>query len=275
MSELMISDSVAHFVPYWLANRKDRNVGYKILYAIALVLDSMVEFSLQGIYARFPGKGTTTALPYTGRSRGIIRGEAETDASYEARLRAWLDIWPNAGSDEVLARAIQSYLANSPRVRIVDRSGHWTTLESDGTVTRTNAAWDWDSISNPERSDPLYPWWSDIWIIIYPCEWPITGSALASLVGVWGTSELGTGHAVQRAAVDAITALCAQWKGTHCWLQAIIWSYDSSLFNPSSPGSLPDGRWGQWHKWAPGSGSVPARGGAADGTVRYWIPAEG
>lgn len=260
-----LRDGIASYVPWWLSNRPGQNVGYKVIFNCARVLDVFLRFAQEGVQAAWPGLGTTTALPYIGQSRGIIRGEAETDASYEARLRAWLDTWLNAGSDRVLATQIQAYLGNTPRVTIVTRGGVWTTLASDGTYTVAVSPWDWDSVSNPERAG----WWSDLWIIIYPCEWPVTGATLAGLVGTWGTSQgFGTGHEVPRAAVDAILGLVRQWKGAHTFLQSIVWSYDATLFTPGGP-NLPDGRWGKWYKLS-GSTCLPSR--IATGALRYWDP---
>jgi hypothetical protein len=260
-------DSFREYTPSWLQNRPALNVAYRFLWSMIVPLDLMMQAIFEGLKAAWPGVGTPTAFPYIGRSRGILRGEAESDTSYATRLIAWLDTWKDAGSDAVLAGQIQSYLGNTPMVRIVDRAGHWTTIASDGTVTTNDAAWDWDSHSNPERAG----YWSELWIIVYPTEWAITGTTLASLVGLWGTGTgLGTGHAVPRAAVDAILSLVATWKGAHTYVRAIIWSYDGTLFDPTNPGSLPDGYWGNWSKNVSGN-RRPSRSSSA----RYWVPRTG
>jgi hypothetical protein len=266
MSVRGFRDSFRSYIPLWLANRPDRNVGYKLLYSIFLPLDWLMQGIVEGLQAQWPGLGTPTALPMIGRSRAIGRGEAESEASYAQRLIRWLDMHIDAGASKVLAAQIHYYLANTPVVRIVDRAGQWTTVAQDGSITQTTAPWDWDSKSNPERAGH---WW-DLWIIVYPCEWPTTGTNLASLVGVWGArTGVGIGHEVPRAAVQAILALVAQWKGAHTWVRAIVWSYDPSLFdplNPSAPGN-PDGTWGEWSKNVNGT-EVPAR----NPTCRFWEP---
>ena len=271
--------SLLSYVPRWLANRPGLNTGYRVLYTIARQLDQALEVTVQGIRCWFPGYpvappghevvDATTALPYAGRSRGIIQGQSESAASFAKRLIGWLQDWQNAGSSEVLAKQIQAYLGNNPTIRIVDRSGFWVTIDPSGNVTTTTAAWNWDGTSNPERVG----WWSDVWIIIYPTEWPITGTSLAALVGAWGTyNGIGTGHQVDRGSVSAILSMVAQWKGAHSYVQAIIWSYDATLFVPGAPAAGdPDGTWGYWAKEVAGA-LVPARTGAADGRVRYWIP---
>lgn len=273
MSVRGFRDSFRSYIPKWLSNRLDRNVGYRFLYALIMPIDVMMQGVLEGVQAALPGYGTPTALPLIGRSRGILRGEVETDDAYAARQRAWLTTWTEAGSSERIAKEIHNYFGNHPMIRIVDRAGKWVTVAADGTVTETHAAWDWDSVSNPERSGD----WSDLWIIVYPSNWiPITGDGMAfpnlsALVGVWGTHELGTGHQVFRLAVQSILGLVEQFKGAHTFVRAIIWSYDVTLFDPASPVvGDPDGKWGYWGKPS-GSSRVVAR----NPTCRYWIPTNG
>lgn len=263
-------DSIRTFTPKWLSNRRDQNIGYKLLYAVTVSLDVLMQGVSEGVQAPWPGRGTPTALPLIGRNRGIVRGEGESEASYSARLIPWLDDWANAGSSAIIAKQIHNYLGNKPRVRIVDRSGNWVTVNADGTVTYATAAWDWDSISNPERAN----FWSDLWIIIYPTEWAITGTMLASLVSIWGTyNGVGLGHAVPREAYATIPSIVAQWKGAHTFIRSIIWSYDDALFDPANmahPGN-PDGKWGQ-------VSMVDARNierATRNGNCRYWEPANG
>lgn len=261
-------DAFRDIVPVWLSNRLEKNVGYRLLWMCFVILDVAVEAVIQVARAALPGLGgTSTALPYIGRSRGILRGEGESDASYEERLREWLDTWDGAGSDETLAKQIQFYLANTPMVRIITRAGHVTTLNPDGTFSYATCAWDWDSHSNPVRAG----YWSDLWIVIYPCEWAITGTTLASLVGIWGHhTGLGTGHAVPRAAVDAITMLVTTWRAAHTRVRAIIWSYDATLIDPANPASLPDGWWGNWGKPDPANPGHTIRSRSPN--ARYWVP---
>lgn len=276
-----LRDGLKSYVPRWLSNRAGLNAGFKVLFAIAIVCDAMIQIALDGLRAAWPGRGSPDALPLVAQSRGLLQGEAETNDAFAGRLRGWLTTWLNAAATRVLAQEIQAYLGNTPTVRIVSRAGLWVTVAPDGTVTTLQPgaaawSWDWDSTSNPERNAVGAPWWSDIWIIVTPCEWPITGTALTSLVGKWGTyNGVGTGHAVPRAAVDAIRQLVATWKGAHTWLEAIIWSYDATLFDPTLVNAgNPDGTWGYWTKISTGT-RVPARTGASTGTVRYWIPAKG
>ncbi|HEX8795445.1 MAG TPA: hypothetical protein VF765_31060 [Polyangiaceae bacterium] len=266
MSVRGFSNSIGSYVPSWLAKRLNANVGYRFIWSMVVQLDVMMQGIVEGLQAPWPGVGTPTAFSAIGSSRGILRGETETDASYAARLIAWLDTWTNAGAAEVLASQIHYWLGNNPMVRIVNRSGQWVTCNTDGSITKTVAAWDWDSVSNPERSG----FWSEIWIIVYPTEWAVTGSTLASLVGEWGVpgAQLGNGHKVPRIAVQTILGLVSTWKGAHDFVRGIIWSYDATLFDPASPvPGDPDGTWGNYMKYSGGVG-VPAR----NANARYWEP---
>lgn len=281
MSVRGLRDGLKAIVPNWLANRPGLNIGFKFLYVIALMGDVMLEVALQGVRASWPGRGTNTALALVGQGRGILRGESETNRSYAARLRAWLTTWENAGSAEVLAQQIQAYLANTPIVRVVDRSGNWVTANADGTTTfQVDTTWNWDGVSNPERAG----WWSDLWIIVTPSEWPVYAGGLEdpAFEAAWGTTTgFGLGHEVPRAAVDAILGLVHAWKGAHTWVEAIIFSSNPALFQPGHLGVVgnPDGTWGKWSKNVQGV-QTPARttvieASIGGGTVRYWEPAGG
>lgn len=266
-------DALASIVPRWLSNRRGFTVGYKILWGSnAAILDLLVQYVTEGLAAWMPGRGTVTALPFIGRSRGILQGEAESTDSFAARLRAWLDTWAQAGSSEILAGEIQAYLGNTPTVRIVDRSGFWVMLDPSGNITTATATWNWDGNSNPERAG----YWSDLWIIIYADEWTRYASFTdAAWLAAWGAAPgFGAGHEVPRAAVDAILTLVERWKGAHTWVQAILFTTDAATLKPG--GINPDGFWGYWSKIVNGV-AVAARKlpSPHDTAVRTWIPATG
>lgn len=229
-------------------------------------LDAAAELLVQGLKATWPGQGTPTALPLIGRSRGILRGLGESDASYGARLITWLDKWRAAGSAEGIASAIAEYLPTPPKIRVITRSGYWVTRNTDGTIDRDEAAWDWDSVSNPERST----YWSEIWVVVYTSTWGTAGPFL-DVAGnpQWGEDELGIGHDVSRQEYDAINGLIAQWKAAHTKVRAVIYTTDNALFDPAAPLTCPDGTWGNWG--TTGSGSRVASGRNIT-TCRYWEP---
>ena len=257
-------DEIRKWIPPWLSDRRQSGLtyGFRFLWVMISVLDAAVEMLVQGLSAAWPGVGTYTALPLIGRTRGILRGEAETDASFSSRLIAWLDTWRGAGSALTLAKQIQAYLGNTPRVRIVNRAGFWITLDSDGTVTTAQQAFNWDGTSHPERSG----FWSEMWIIIYPTQWALTGNWGDGRT--WGQPE-GLGHANNRVEYDAVNNLIAQWKAAHTKVRSVIWTSDSTLFDPTDPGTLPDGTWGAWGGTGSGSRVISGRNYS---TCRYWEP---
>lgn len=264
-AESRIRDQLREWVPWWLADRhysSGKTVGFRFVWAMVAVLDCYMEYVLQGLLAAWPGVGTPTALPMIGRSRGIVRGQADTDDQFAAKLAIWLDKWAGAGTQRQTAIEIHEYLGNAPRVRIVNRAGHMVTVAADGTVTTDDIAWDWDSVSHPERAG----YWSELWIIVYPTQWALESDWG---VGTWGEDGGGFGHAASRVEVDAIKQIVAQWKSAHSKVRAIIWTSDTALFDPSDPGTLPDGEWGGWGTTGGGSRVASHRNTT---TCRYWEP---
>lgn len=255
-------DAIRRYIPVWLSDRPTFKNSFKFIWVMVAVLDVGLEVLLQGIQAAWPGQGTPTALPMIGRSRGILRGEADTDATFGASLRLWLDKWRRCGSMAALAARIHEYLGNAPRVRIVNRAGFWVTCAADGTLSTTTAAWNWDGTSHPERAT----WWSEIWIIVYPTQWAAGGTYGDG--GAYGGSN-GLGHNNTEIAYEAIKQLIATWKSAHTMVRAVIWTSDAALFDPATPASLPNGTWGNWG--TTGDGSRVA-GGRNTTTCHYWEP---
>lgn len=251
-------------MPWWLSDRElsaKKSVGYRYLWSMVAPLDAHLDILVQGLQASWPGVGTPSALPRIGATRGIVRGQADTDEEYGAKLRSWLERWRNAGSQYAIARELHDYLGNHPRVRVINRAGFWVTMAADGTVSTAQATWDWDSVSNPERAG----FWSELFIVIYPTQWTLTGN--------WGDGRLygardsGIGHQVTRKEVDAVRGILAEWKAAHTKIRAVIWTSDAALFDPTNPGTRPNGTWGQWSYEVAGHRVASGRNTT---TCRYW-----
>jgi hypothetical protein len=278
------TDGIARAVPVWRTNRPGKDKGAKFEWALIKMFDFLHEWMIQGINAWGPGSpnATTTALPYIGRSRGLIQGEAESSSAYAARLRNWIgpppftdDIWSNMGSSELLALAIHDYLANAPVVKVFERIRGGTTAtivtaNADGTTSKTTGAWNWDNGGHGFVDDvTVHPpsevkdWTSDLWIVVYTCEWAVTGTIGATADPSHDSEAIG--HLVNPTTADTILGLVAQYKGAHVWIRAIVWSYDVTEVDPA-----PDGTWGNFSKYV-GGVQVPAR----SATCRYWIPSGG
>lgn len=262
---LRLRDAFKLISPWWLSDRREqgKTVGYRFLWSVIAPLDALLEGLLQGMRASWPGSGTPTALPYIGRSRGIVRGQDDTDEEYAAKLRGWLDRWERAGSQLALAREFHEYLSDHPRVRVINRAGHWVTMNADGSVEVADATWDWDSVSNPERAG----YWSELWIVVYTSQFAPSGTWGDGRV--WGGRDSGLGHVVKRVDRTALLNLIGTWKAAHSKVRAVIFTTDDTLFDPEDPDTCPDGTWGQWS--LPGSDPrVP--GGRVRTTCRYWEP---
>jgi hypothetical protein len=243
--ERQLRDQLRELVPWWLSDRKyttGQTVGFRFLWVLVALLDAFIDYAVQGLLAALPGLGTYTALPYIGRSRGIIRGRLDTDASYAAKLTKWLDKWASAGASHQLAIELQEYLGTSPRIRVFNRHGQVVTLDPDGTLTRDTCAWDWDSVSHPARAG----YWSELFVVIYGDPFTVTRSTIGVGTTIGAKRGLGLNHACTRIENAAARGVFAQWKSAHSKIRVAIWCSDDDLFDPDDAGSLPNGEWGAW-----------------------------
>jgi hypothetical protein len=276
--DLRLRDALSKFLPVWLANRvrAGLTVGYRFVWALIAPLDSVLDMAYQGLIARHPGLGTPTALPLIGRSRGILRGQAESQEDYAARLRKYLDTWADdVASDEFIVTVIHEYLESHPKVTIITRGevidgvlqpSLWTSISAAGEITQTTALWNWDTVSHPERSDEVEPWWSDEWIIVQPSQWEVRPGTLGDLGGDDG---FALGHMATRTEVDELFSLLAL-KGAHACFRAVIFTTDSALFDPTNQATCPNGNWGEWNSYDVSGNSVPSDRNTT--TCRYWEP---
>lgn len=277
--DLRVRDALRNFLPIWLSNRirAGLTVGYRFVWALVAPIDALLDMAYQGLIARLPGLGTPTALPFIGRSRGILRGQNESQASYVARLRKWLDTWADAGSDELIVTVIHEYLSSHPKVTIITRGevvdgelqpSLWTTIDEDGTVTQTTALWDWDTVSHPQRSDEDDPDCSDEWIIVHSTQWAERPGTIGDMED--GDDGFALGHMATHAEVDTIIGLLLQWKGAHCCFRAVIWETSGLLFDPTNQATCPNGKWGAWGIYNEYGEYVPSDRDTT--TCRYWEP---
>lgn len=234
--------------------------GFRLLWSTILLIDAQIEVLLEAVLASV-GRGSPSALAYLGWARKMIRWQDESNASYAARLRRWIDTAKEAGGPREMARQIHGYLRSKPKVRVFNRAGNVVTVDTDGTVSTASCVWDWDSISHPERAS----FTSELFVVVYvTTQWPTAGD--------WGTLDgqewggtLGFGHDATPEEYDAIRSIVADWKAAHSNVRAIIWTTDPTLFDPAVPASLPDGQWGDWSM--PGTGAPSHRNTT---TCRYW-----
>jgi hypothetical protein len=250
-------DGIDRIVPWWLSYRPKFELAAKYLWTSALMCDALIHALLEGIQAAWPGRGTPTALREIGATRGIVRGLSDTDEEYAARLRGWLDRYRRMGSDEAIARALHEYLLSRPMVRVVDRHGQWTEIDTVGNLRTFTAPWDWDSVSHPNAATERP---TDIWVIVY--------GAAYQHVPDWTALDpgYGLGHNVPVTESDQAIALLKQWKNAHNFVRCVIWVDDPSELDPESNVGLPDGQWGYWSKDDGSGNRIPSR----NLNFRYW-----
>ena len=260
-------DSWDRVIPVWLRMRPGLDVGYRIGWSVMAMFDAALDHLFEGLNAADPTPDNSPeALRLIGRGRGIIRGEADTAEEYCDKLVAWLDTWILAGSMEAIAKSVHEYIAGRPRVSVYSRSGVRLTVEADGTVTYGDSEpFDWDSAQYPERSELPAPWWSDLWVVIYPGYQHDTGTWGDG--SVWGEDDgMGMGHDVTREAYAAIRGLLAQWKAAHSRIVAVVWAQDEGF--PGEGG--PDGWWGNWGLLDEEGHYGPSHRDYS--ACRFWIP---
>jgi hypothetical protein len=237
---------VQEIAPPWLSDRD----SYKFTYsAIGIIFDALAEYLRLGVLQRFPGVAQSSALPFIGSDRKMLRGFRESDAAYIPRLRGAFETWKFAGNAQTLLTELAAYFSpNAPVIRYVvngDQAGvpftDWWTLQ-DGEFTHVRRQgtghnnWNWDGQVGQIR----------FWIIIYRNEgftpWFWGDGHFWGGGQSWGFEENFT----ENFAADARNII-NQWKaaGSHClFLGGIIVTGDTSLFDPNGNGAnYPNGTW--------------------------------
>ena len=245
----------------WLTDRGTigRNLWLWLQGMVAILNDGYSRL-WQSFFARLPGLGTPTALPLIGQSRGTLRGFGESDSAFAAYCRTWLQRWEKAGTLQQLLKEVQHYCGGNMRVKGFTRSGKLVDLAADGTITKTTGvAWNWDSISNPEKAQH----WSEMWIVIYLPPWtegPLTPR----------DSSNGMGIVLPRGNLDELKSIFLDWKACRSRVNTVIFAYDATLFDPATPATMPDGNFGRWSKMDPANPGARVRSRFT--TARYWEP---
>lgn len=245
-------------LPRWLVEDE----GELVHYSLGLLVDAFLTRLYQGVYARFPDFAPDDALPHLGRDRKIVRGRDEDRTTYAGRLIRWLDDHRVRGNPWALLKQLRAYIGEDIRIRTVDASGNWFTIEANGDEEYLLAQGNWDWDGAPATN------WSKFWVIIYS-----TGGVPWSRDGTWNDGETwgepgqGTwGSTATVEEVDTIRAIVREWMPRHARCLNLIVSFSDSAFDPTDTNPpLPDGTWGNWSKLV-GGVQVPAR----DPDGIYW-----
>lgn len=222
--------------------RLRRYWGSRLIYALGIQWDALIDLMVDGITARFPDYTPPDGLAAIGRDRKIRRGFAESAASYAVRLKRWIPDRKTKGNPYTLMRQLQGYLTGySVRLRTVNNAGAWHTLYADGTTDfYVNPEWDWDGESDP---------WSRFWVILY------APTALWNPDGTWGqgANYWGDGGVWGLSATyeqgQTIKAIVREWTPPHSTCAGVIVTWDATAFDPTDPevgdADFPNGNWGR------------------------------
>lgn len=246
--------------PHWLLSEED---GERIGFSVASLVAATAERVRLGLRARFPELAPADALPAIGRDREIVRGFAESNASYAARLVRAIDDKRTVGNPYALMAQLRGYLGVDLMIRTVDMRGNWYTVDDDGTksVALNEGNWDWEGDAATQ--------WSQFWVILYPPASLWTAGPDIGDADLWddaiGSDGFTIGSTATPDQVRSVRRIVNTWKpaGTRC--RYIIVAFDPASFDPSTPAGppLPDGTWGR-------AGVGDPRVKARLSTARYW-----
>jgi hypothetical protein len=238
--------SFKELLPSWLRDAQ----GEAIWYSIGSIIDGALDRAYRSLLVRMPTFAPPDAYPYFEQDRKIRRGISETAAGYSMRLIGWLDAARVRGNAFALLRQVRAYMGgNGIRVRTVDVSGNWYTIDRDGTESYLLAQdnWTWDGVPSP-------PNWGRFFIIIYPRltngsfePWglppPLDGELSFDGSWAWGSDA-------NPEDVETLRKIIEDEKPAGTRAEWIIYYFfdddgvDPDAFDPAAPD--PDGTWHQW-----------------------------
>jgi len=242
-------------VPWWLSTGE----GGLVLHTMGIIKDAFVDRAYYGSLYRLPEYAPSDALALIGQARRMRRGAGESDAAYARRLTQWRQFHLTNGNPFSLLRQIRQY-AGDVRVRTVDASGNWYTIDVGGAHSYQWGLenWLWDNAPvMPEEE------WARFWVIIYSTGASAPWRKQRPIgTGVFGESGVTIGTTATPADVAAIRAIVADVVA-HANVDTVIIAFDDSTFDPTAP--EPDGDWGSY---ATNISGVQTR--TRESTARYW-----
>ena len=224
--------------------------GSRLMYALSVPFDALIEWCSSGMKARFPSFASQDGLVVIGADRGILRGVEELSARYVSRLLLWLDDRRIKGTSLALMRQLRGYCGDQVAIRIVNNVGAWHSLSATGEYSYTGPVypknWDWDG--------DTAKWWR-FWVIIYPNGlW--TTSPMFGEVAKFGNGQ-AFGLTMTPGQAADIAAIIREWSPPHAKCSHVIIAFDPISFDPSD-NSVTDGTWGKWYRYDNGV-AVPSR----------------
>jgi hypothetical protein len=229
MTAVTFRDSLRKLSPRWLQGRN----GERLLYAMGVQMDAFGDGCVEAVRLRYPVDANPEPLPYLGRDRRMSRGRSETDATYAARLRGWLDAHRFRGGPYAMLAQIHAYYSpNAFPVQLVYRSGRRYSMDSAGVVTVDDV---------PFNIDAMPAKWARFWLFY---EWPasVGNDGEWGDVGTWddgGTWD--TTLTVQD--VADIRLVPREWTAAHAQGQVVLTSDGAELWD------YPEGTWSDPGVW--------------------------
>jgi hypothetical protein len=188
--------------PWWLR----RGIALRLIYAIALHLDVILQMAVEAVRRRYPGLDSNDSLPLIGSERRITRGRNEIDATYAARMRRWIDDHRLRGGPYAMLRQLRAHFAAAPfRIRLRYYSGRQFEMAAlDGAITRSDVVWLPDAANNR---------WARWWLF-YDWPDPVVDEGAWGDPGDWGDGGTwGTSLTVDE--VEDVRIVPRQWNAGH------------------------------------------------------------
>lgn len=236
MALITFRDTVKQICPRWLRN----GWAEKLMYAIAIQLDALMDALVFGIMARFPGAYTPESLPLLSRERRILRGRNETDAVHANRLKFWLDDHPLRGGPYGMLGQLKAHFAADPfPIQLVYYSGRRFSMDVDGVVTRDDIVW------SPDANTAKWArWW-----LFYEWPTPIGDDGLWGDAGTYGDGGVW-GSDLTVAEVTDLRAVPREWNAAHAIGRLVLIPAGAELWGN------PEGLWGDAGVWG---GAAPVQ----------------
>jgi len=227
-------DAIRSMVPWW-AGRETGRVG-KILYAIGLHCDALIDAHVAAIKMAMPGLYSPESLFLIGRERRIRRGPLESNDVFASRLSRWWDDHKRRGGPYALLEQARLYWSPLAfQIDLVYFSGRRFQAPPSGEIERDDIEW---------TPDTLAAKWARWWLFYF---WPET----VGDDGVWG--DPGTygdggvwGSDLTVEDVANIRAVPTEWNAKHCsGSRVVLLSEGTELWGyPAGDWGDPGGVWG-------------------------------
>lgn len=237
-------DAIRSMVPWW-AGRELGRAG-KILWALGLHVDALVDAHVAAIKSRYPGFYSNDSLPLVGRDRRIRRGPLESDDVFASRLPRWWDDHKRRGGPYAMLEQLRAYWTPLAfQVDLIYYSGRRFQAPDDGSaITRDDIEW---------TPDALAAKWARWWLVFF---WPetVNDDGLWDDAGTWDDGGVWDSDLTLEAVAN-IRALPTEWNAKHCFGRVVLLSDGAELWDyPPGSWDEPGGVWGG----APG-GPSPAQ----------------